>query len=177
MCLLHIIIFISTAVTLLERTDKSSLDHLLLNFLWLMGYDLGSIFNCLIEQYHASLYYGIPNDMFGTKRDDFKEWKSDVNLISDIVGPSSSHKKQQRKTQAMKPLGRRLQLLEGMLGQASAATLVMASTLTPALQMLASDRRCFIPYLDRDPQYVSKARTCRQRGQKWGAKMRHDLIM
>ena len=61
--------------------------------------------------------------------------------------------------QELKPLWREDQLFEGNLRQAWAETSAMVSSLMPALQMFARDLMCFIPYWDKDPQYVSKART------------------
>lgn len=61
--------------------------------------------------------------------------------------------------QALKPLWRELQGLEGIAMQAWAATSAMVSFLTPALQIFARDRMCFMPYCDSDPQCDSKVRT------------------
>ncbi|MEI4867152.1 hypothetical protein Q8G45_28625, partial [Klebsiella pneumoniae] len=47
-----------------------------------------------------------------------------------------------------------------MVTQACADASDICSSWIPALQMLAMDRMCFIPYWDKDPQCVSNVRTC-----------------
>lgn len=61
---------------------------------------------------------------------------------------------------ALNPLWTELQGLLGMVTQACADASDICSSRILALQMLAMDRMCFIPYWDRDPQCVSNVRTC-----------------
>lgn len=81
-------------------------------------------------------------------------------------------------TQELKPLWREDQLFEGNLRQARAETLAMVSSLMPALQMFARDLMCFIPYWDKDPQYVSNARTYNNKKQRrhWNQMISYDLV-
>ncbi|GER32114.1 cysteine--tRNA ligase [Striga asiatica] len=63
----------------------------------------------------------------------------------------------ENKHQALKPLWRELQEKDGKLVHACADTSAICSSLTPALQIFAIERMCFMPYWDRDPQCVSNA--------------------
>lgn len=62
--------------------------------------------------------------------------------------------------QALNPLRRLLQGLDGTFAQACFAASFICSILIPALHILAKERMCFIPYCEIEPQCVSNVLTC-----------------
>lgn len=79
---------------------------------------------------------------------------------TEIRNTGNKHQMHSCANQALNPLRRLLQGLDGTFAQACFAASSICSILTPALHILAKERMCFIPYCEIEPQCVSNVLTC-----------------